>query len=68
MLSDQQGQHGHFCVAEREPKQRTKFACLSSIYTLAALLKASSVHVSVQDETTISSLLASPQANWGVER
>lgn len=55
MLSEQQGQHGQFCVAEREPKQRTKFACPSSICTLAALLKASCVHGSVQDETTISS-------------
>lgn len=55
MLREQQGQCDQFCVAEREPKQRIKFSCPSCTCTLAALLEASSVHVSVQDETTISS-------------
>lgn len=55
MLSEQPGQHNQFSVAEREPKQRTEFSCLSSICTWAAALKASSAHGSVRDETTISS-------------
>lgn len=55
MLREQQGQRDQFCVAEREPKQRTEFSCPSCICILATLPEASSVHGSVQDETTISS-------------
>lgn len=64
MLSEQQGQRDQFCVAQREPEQRTKFSCLSSICTLAALLKASSV----QDETTISSPSGFSTSKLGSEK
>lgn len=66
MLSEQLGQRDQFSVAEREPKQRTAFACPSSYLGMSAAgMKAPSVRASARAATPITSPFSTSKLGSG---